>query len=109
MASQNESGSKYWKYFTKLENGRARCELCQKNVTNKGGCTSAMKNHLKLHASVKLEDKKATLPFQQVQQRLPTTTQPSIASGFKQVLTKKLTPEQIDKLRRSLAWFCAVM
>ena len=38
--------SEVWKFFTKLPNEKAKCNLCEAVYGNKSGCTSTLKHHL---------------------------------------------------------------
>jgi hypothetical protein len=39
--------SLWWKYFTKVSNDSAKCNLCSKSYSRKGRSTTNLKNHLK--------------------------------------------------------------
>lgn len=38
-----------WKYFLKMENGKTKCHTCNKEVSNLGSSTSALRSHVLMH------------------------------------------------------------
>ena len=65
-----------WKFFDDLGNGKAKCRTCEKIISCKGGTTTPMNSHLKLHPDVHKE-------FEQSKKRPSTSTQESTAKQAK--------------------------
>lgn len=106
MASSS-SRSIYWSYFTKDEMNPdiAICNLCSARISRKGSSTSAMGNHIRnKHRSVDVKAERPSTPGQSVpvQQTLFQMTKATTQSK------RPLRPEESEKLRRALAWMCAV-
>ena len=72
-----------WNFFTEVCPNTAKCKLCEKTYSRKGGTTTSLKGHLKyIHATeydklIKLEDEKKNIaqcssstPFQQVKKQM---------------------------------------
>ena len=57
--SQNSS-SEVWKYFLKNRfTEKARCKTCKTTLSNKGGTTSTLKNHLKSIHGINISTKRS--------------------------------------------------
>ena len=105
------SRSLLWNFFTKEPDNPdyAICNLCAVKICRKGGSTTAMGNHLRIkHKSVILSSasgQSATKP--KVQPTLPQSLMKSSRSRPTQYI-RPLDKSETERLRRALAWMCAV-
>lgn len=105
-------GSEIWEHFTKCPDDKdhAICNYCQSKLSRKGGCTTAMRSHVKSqHKGIQLMGKK--MFSSKSPSPRPVQVQPSIKSSMASAAQPKLKPmsksEQED-LKRAAAWMCAV-
>ena len=99
------SRSVYWTYFTKddVDSETVICNLCHSRLSRKGGSTSSMANHLKhRHTSIDVRNTQASGQSKSVQQTLLQSMSMSATP------LKPLKKDHSERLKRSLAWMCAV-
>ena len=105
--------STVWAYFSKSPDNEdyGTCNLCQKEISRKGGSTSAMRAHLKSqHKSVDIASdskKKGVSPA--VAHSKPVVVQPRIKESLASAAQPKAIPKATrESINKSLAWMCAV-
>jgi len=102
------SRSVYWSYFTKdpVDPEVAVCKLCSAKISRKGSSTSGMANHIKnRHRSIDVSKQPSSALGQSVS--VQQTLLQSMSRSTTQV-RRPLRQEESERLRRSLAWMCAV-
>jgi len=103
------SRSVLWNFFTKEPDNPdyALCNLCAVKICRNGGSTTAMGNHLRIkHKSVILSSgQSSTKP------KVPPTLPQSLMKSSRSRPTQYMRPldkSETERLRRALAWMCAV-
>ena len=105
------SRSLLWNFFTKETDNHdyAICNLCAVKICRKGGSTTAMGNHLRIkHKSVILSSASGQSAMKpKVQPTLSQSLMKSSRSRPTQ-FRRPLDKSETERLRRALAWMCAV-
>ncbi|CAK1599566.1 unnamed protein product [Parnassius mnemosyne] len=84
-----------WNYFNEVSGNTAKCKLCQKIYSRKGGTTTSLKSHLKFVHTTEFEE------FAKLETEKKDTVQPSTSTPVQEV-RKQITLK--DTLMKNQKW-----